>query len=117
MFSKLILLPLLSALSLVSAAPFVNGTDAPLPPVVSVSLSPDRPPPCSSTVQSQGGVDTNATSPPPVYAPDSDFDYQSLALALHQEWIELDLFHHGLATFSDAEFDEYGINAEQRSLI
>lgn len=40
----------------------------------------------------QGGINTTANSPPPVYAPDSDFDYQSLALALHQEWIELDLF-------------------------
>ncbi|CED85588.1 hypothetical protein [Phaffia rhodozyma] len=90
-------LPILSALNGVAAAP-VNG-----------SIYAPPPPP--------GGVDTNATSPAPVYAPDSDFDYQSLALALHQEWIELDLFHYGLATFSDAEFDEYGINAEQRSLI
>lgn len=135
MLSSLFLtaLPILSILSGASAAPSsvtrrstVNGTDAPPAPVVrSLTFSP---PPhicwpivdllfVPLSVALQGGVDTNATSPAPVYAPDSDFDFQSLSLALHQEWIELDLFHYGLATFSDAEFDEYGINAEQRSLI
>jgi hypothetical protein len=38
-------------------------------------------------------------------------------LALNQEWIELDLFHYGLARFSVEEFEAQGINAEQRSLI
>ena len=47
----------------------------------------------------------------------SDFDFQSLNLALNQEWIELDLFHYGLAKFSDDEFDEAGIDAEQRYLL
>lgn len=47
----------------------------------------------------------------------SDFDFQSLNLALNQEWIELDLFNYGLARFSDAEFDAQGIDAEQRELI
>ncbi|OXG26218.1 hypothetical protein C360_06819 [Cryptococcus neoformans Bt15] len=84
------------ASTLVGAAPTGNLTASPPP---------------------QGGINTTANSPPPVYAPDSDFDYQSLALALHQEWIELDLFHYGLVRFSDAEFEQYGINAEQRSLI
>lgn len=32
-------------------------------------------------------------------------------------FIRLDLFEYGLERFSDEEFDEYGINAEQRSLI
>lgn len=62
-----------------------------------------------------GGVGFNGTVP--IYKVQSDFDYQSLALALYQEWIELDLFHWGLATFSDEEFDAYGINAEDRHLI
>jgi len=47
----------------------------------------------------------------------SDFDYQSIALALYQEWIELDLFHWGLATFSEEEFEEAGLSAEDRYLI
>jgi len=47
----------------------------------------------------------------------SDFDFQSLNLALNQEWIELDLFNYALAKFSDEEFDEAGINAEARYLI
>ncbi|KAH6887665.1 protein rds1 [Thelonectria olida] len=62
-----------------------------------------------------GGIGTNGSAP--VYRVQSDFDYQSLALALYQEWIELDLFHWGLATYSDEEFDAYGINAEDRFLI
>ncbi|KAJ7290166.1 Rds1 protein [Mycena rebaudengoi] len=62
-----------------------------------------------------GGLGTNST--PPVYAPMSDFDFQSMNLALNQEWIELDLFHYGLARFSEEEFDAAGINAEDRFLI
>ncbi|KAM0242116.1 hypothetical protein ACHAP5_007353 [Fusarium lateritium] len=62
-----------------------------------------------------GGVGTNGSAP--VYRVQSDFDYQSLALALYQEWIELDLFRWGLATFSKEEFDSYGINEEDRFLI
>ncbi|KAH8745480.1 protein rds1 [Diaporthe sp. PMI_573] len=62
-----------------------------------------------------GGLGTNGSEP--VYRVQSDFDYQSLALALYQEWIELDLFHWGLATYSDEEFEAYGINAEDRFLI
>ncbi|KAI0630097.1 Rds1 protein [Trametes polyzona] len=62
-----------------------------------------------------GGLGTNST--PPVYQPMSDFDYQSLALALYQEYIELDLFHYGLAKFSTDEFEAAGLNAEDRFLI
>jgi hypothetical protein len=63
------------------------------------------------------GGNSNSSSPPPEYIPMSDFDFQSLNLALNQEWIELDLFHYGLARFSDEEFEAHGINAEQRHLI
>lgn len=62
-----------------------------------------------------GGRDTNGTAP--VYRPMSDFDYQSLALALYQEWIELDLFHYGLATFSEEDFLSIGLSAEDRYLL
>ncbi|KAL5872815.1 hypothetical protein ACKVWC_008443 [Pyricularia oryzae] len=62
-----------------------------------------------------GGIWTNGSAP--VYRVMSDFDYQSLALALYQEWIELDLFHWGLATYSDEEFEELGLNGEARHLI
>ncbi|EEB89332.1 hypothetical protein MPER_12580, partial [Moniliophthora perniciosa FA553] len=47
----------------------------------------------------------------------SDFDFQSINLALNQEWIELDLFHYGLARFSAEEFEAAGLNAEDRHLI
>lgn len=62
-----------------------------------------------------GGDGTNGSAP--VYRMLSDFDYESLALALYQEWIELDLFHWGLATFSVAEFEAAGLTAEDRYLI
>ncbi|KAI0665908.1 Rds1 protein, partial [Trametes maxima] len=62
-----------------------------------------------------GGLGTNST--PPVYQPMSDFDYQSLSLALYQEYIELDLFHYGLAKFSVDEFEAAGLGAEDRYLI
>ncbi|OJJ50995.1 hypothetical protein ASPZODRAFT_56941 [Penicilliopsis zonata CBS 506.65] len=62
-----------------------------------------------------GGVGTNGTTP--TYNAKSDFDYESLALALYQEYIELDLFRDGLARFSDAEFKAAGLNAEDRYLI
>ncbi|KAG5986282.1 hypothetical protein E4U43_005590 [Claviceps pusilla] len=62
-----------------------------------------------------GGVGTNGSAP--VYRVQSDFDYQSLALGLYQEYIELDLFHWGLDTFSEDEFDAFGIGAEDRFLL
>jgi hypothetical protein len=62
-----------------------------------------------------GGLGTNGT--PPEYVMKSDFDYESLALALYQEWIELDLFHWGLAKFTVAEFEAAGLTAQDRFLI
>lgn len=62
-----------------------------------------------------GGEGTNGSAP--VYRMRSDFDYESIALALYQEWIELDLFHWGLATFSVEDFEEAGLTAEDRYLI
>jgi hypothetical protein len=38
-------------------------------------------------------------------------------LALYQEWIELDLFHYALATFSKEEFEAAGLTAADRYLI
>lgn len=64
-----------------------------------------------------GGVDVSPDSPPPIYHTASDFDFQSLNLALNQEYIELDLFHHGLAQFSVEEFEAAGLNADDRFLI
>ena len=65
--------------------------------------------------QPAGGAGTNGTEP--YYHPLSDFDYESLTLALYQEWIELDLFNHGLAQFSDQDFVNAGLTAEDRYLI
>lgn len=62
-----------------------------------------------------GGLGTNGTLPR--YMVESDFDYESIALGLYQEWIELDLFHNGLAVFSDQDFLDAGLTAEDRSLI
>ncbi|KAH2541378.1 hypothetical protein KXW97_004059 [Aspergillus fumigatus] len=54
-----------------------------------------------------GGVGTNGTVP--VYMVQSDFDYQSVALGVHQEYIELDLFHYGLEVFSEQDFLDAGL--------
>ncbi|KAF7125386.1 hypothetical protein CNMCM5793_001564 [Aspergillus hiratsukae] len=62
-----------------------------------------------------GGLGTNGTTP--IYNAKSDFDYESLALALYQEYIELDLFHDGLARFSAEDFTAAGLEAEDRFLI
>ncbi|KIK71562.1 hypothetical protein GYMLUDRAFT_66753 [Collybiopsis luxurians FD-317 M1] len=62
-----------------------------------------------------GGLGTNST--PPVYTPLSDFDFQSLNLGLNQEYIELDLFHHGLAQFSRDEFQQAGFSDDDLYLI
>ncbi|KAI0808804.1 hypothetical protein GGR55DRAFT_185467 [Xylaria sp. FL0064] len=62
-----------------------------------------------------GGLGTNGTEP--VYRVQSDFDYESIALALYQEWIELDLFHYGLAMYPVEEFEAMGLTAEDRYLL
>jgi hypothetical protein len=36
---------------------------------------------------------------------------------LNQEWIELDLFNYGVARFSEQEFADAGIDADEISLI
>lgn len=65
--------------------------------------------------QPAGGLGTNGTLPR--YMVNSDFDYESITLGLYQEWIELDLFHNGLATFSEEDFLAAGLTAEDRALI
>lgn len=62
-----------------------------------------------------GGLGTNGSAP--VYRPMSDFDYQSLALALYQEYIELDLFRYGLAEYSVKDFQRLGLTADDRFLL
>lgn len=64
-----------------------------------------------------GGVGVRFNDTPPVYADMSDFDFQSLNLALNQEWIELDLFNYGVARFSMEEFASAGLGPDDVSLI
>ncbi|KAL7420270.1 hypothetical protein Q5752_005239 [Cryptotrichosporon argae] len=64
-----------------------------------------------------GGVGVRANDTPPIYHTMSDFDFQSLNLALNQEWIELDLFNYAVARFSEGEWASQGINEEGVSLI
>ncbi|EIW82785.1 Rds1 protein, partial [Coniophora puteana RWD-64-598 SS2] len=64
-----------------------------------------------------GGVGVNPNEPAPEFRPWSDFDFQSLNLGLNQEWIELDLFHYGLAKFSKEQFYEAGLNDDYQFLI
>ncbi|GAA6037960.1 hypothetical protein JCM8097_009510 [Rhodosporidiobolus ruineniae] len=63
--------------------------------------------------QPAGGLIDNK----PEYIAKSNFDFQSLNLALNQELIELDLFHNGLAKFSVEEFEAAGLTADDRNLL
>ncbi|TFK54504.1 Rds1 protein [Heliocybe sulcata] len=75
-----------------------------------VALSaPATPPPTP-----QGGVGLEQA---PSYHITSDFDFASVNLALNQEYIELDLFHHILAEFPVEQFEAEGLTAEDRFLI
>lgn len=62
-----------------------------------------------------GGLGTNGSLPR--YMVESDFDFESITLALYQEWIELDLFNNGLAIFSAQDFLDAGLTAEDRAFI
>jgi len=62
-----------------------------------------------------GGLGTNGSEP--VYVPETDFDFESISLALYQEYIELDLFHWVLEYFSPEEFEAAGITPEEQYLI
>ncbi|UPX14564.1 uncharacterized protein EKO05_0005042 [Ascochyta rabiei] len=75
--------------------------------------SPQNPMPAPYTPA--GGLGTNGSEPR--YMVNSDFDYESIQLGLYQEWIELDLFNNGLAVFSDQDFIDAGLTAEDRAYI
>lgn len=97
----------------VPTAQTIAPVPAPSPSYINNNGLLQRPEPIP--YQPNGGAGTNGTIP--YYHPLSDFDYESLTLALYQEWIELDLFHNGLAQFSVADFEAAGLNAEDRFLI
>lgn len=61
-----------------------------------------------------GGVGTQTI---PKYKVQSDWDFESIALGLYQEWIELDSFNNGVAVFSEQDFLDAGLTAEDRSFI
>ncbi|KAE8228095.1 hypothetical protein CF326_g6986, partial [Tilletia indica] len=48
--------------------------------------------------------------PKPEYRARTPFDWASIALALHQEYIELDGFNYAIARFTPAEWEAWGIN-------
>jgi hypothetical protein len=100
-------------------APATLGTAiAPLPPNPTATYYnknglPQNPMPIP--YMPAGGLGTNGTEPR--YQVNSDFDYESIQLGLYQEWIELDLFNNGLAVFSDQDFLDAGLTAEDRAYI
>ncbi|KAI1940491.1 hypothetical protein LOZ66_002085 [Ophidiomyces ophidiicola] len=62
-----------------------------------------------------GGLGTNGTMP--VYNVQSDYDYQSVALLLYASWLQLDLFDTGLSQFSQQDFIQAGLTANDFNLI
>lgn len=63
-----------------------------------------------------GGKGVNGSNLPR-YMVESDYDYASVNLGLHQEYIELDLFNHGVARFSDQDFIDAGLTPEDRTFL
>ncbi|KAL4808021.1 hypothetical protein BDV18DRAFT_134113 [Aspergillus unguis] len=102
----------------VQAPTTLAASIAPLPPNPTATYYnakgvPQQPMPAPYTPA--GGLGTNGTLPR--YMVNSDWDFESIAIGVYQEYIELDLFHDGLARFSDEEFQEAGLGPEARSLI
>ncbi|KAM5456731.1 putative conserved fungal protein [Microsporum audouinii] len=62
-----------------------------------------------------GGLGTNGTAP--VYNVRSDYDYQSIALALHWEWMKYDLFQTGASQFKPKDFQDIGLTQSDYNLI
>jgi len=62
----------------------------------------------------QGGAGLNTT---PVYNASSDFDFQSLNLALNQEWLELNLFNEALSRFNSSDLQAAGLSDADQALI
>ncbi|EFR04529.1 hypothetical protein MGYG_07535 [Nannizzia gypsea CBS 118893] len=62
-----------------------------------------------------GGLGTNGTAP--VYNVRSDYDYQSIALALHLEWMIYDLFQTGASQFKLKDFQAMGLTQSDYNSI
>jgi hypothetical protein len=99
------------------------------PTTIAISLDSPPPAPSHSYYNQNGKLSAPAPLPYmpgggkgindslPRYMVASDFDFQSVALGLHQEYIELDLFNNGIATFSEQDFLDAGLTAEDRAFI
>ncbi|KAG8754683.1 hypothetical protein FRC14_004845, partial [Serendipita sp. 396] len=53
----------------------------------------------------------------PSYQAVTDFDFNSLQVGIHQEYLELDLFNYGLVRFSEKAFLDYGLTRDEIHLI
>lgn len=53
----------------------------------------------------------------PVYQATSEFDFDSIQVGVHQEYLELDLFNYGLVRFSEKDFLDYGLSKDEIHLI
>ncbi|KAE8182071.1 hypothetical protein CF328_g8636 [Tilletia controversa] len=112
------LLPLAQALP--SSSPFV-GVDMILKRYGIASRSPEdyaSQLPALRRSKSQPRPPTSSRlDPTPDYRARTPFDWASIALALHQEYIELDAFNYAITRFTPAEWEEWGINPNYVHLI
>ncbi|KAE8264546.1 hypothetical protein A4X09_0g6934, partial [Tilletia walkeri] len=110
------LLPL--AQTLPSSSPFI-GVDAILKRYGIASRSPE------AYASQLPALRHNYPQPPnssrlvlqPEYRARTPFDWASIALALHQEYIELDGFNYAIARFTPAEWEAWDINQNYVHLI
>ncbi|CAD6920005.1 unnamed protein product, partial [Tilletia controversa] len=112
------LLPLAQALP--SSSPFV-GVDMILKRYGIASRSPEdyaSQLPALRRSKSQPRPPTSSRlDPTPDYRARTPFDWASIALALHQEYIELDAFNYAITRFTPAEWEEWGISPNYVHLI
>ncbi|KAL1956111.1 hypothetical protein VTO42DRAFT_7630 [Malbranchea cinnamomea] len=109
--------------------PLVTGALTATGGILGTAISPLPPSPEATTYPSDGqlhdpqpapfvpagGLGTNGTIP--VYRVQSDYDYQSVALALYMEWLHHDLFQTGLSRFSESDFVDAGLDSNIRELF
>lgn len=73
------------------------------------------PPAVPPGYQPLGGVGINSSNP--LYEVSSDYDRQSLLLALYQEWAQMDFLDEGFSVYSDADFTQAGLKSADRHLL
>ncbi|KAI0310971.1 hypothetical protein OF83DRAFT_1069622 [Amylostereum chailletii] len=105
--------PVPTATSNTSSVSAFPATTAPSSAVTSI-VSPTPATSPSTVSRPTGGIGYDTI---PAYKPTSDYDFQSINLALHQALMEQALLQFGNANFSSDNLSAAGLSAEQQKLL